>query len=212
MSWDAVIFDFDGVLGQTMEDNFSAWHQACLEFDIELKKDEYFLLEGLNVREVARTILVKNGVSTVHLTQLAELKEQNYLQNNRFALYPGANEILSRLKTRLPLGLVTGAGRRRLEATLPEGFIDQFSAVITGDLVERPKPYPEPYLKAVEALEVKPQNTIAVENAPMGIESAKSAGLYCIAITSTLDASHLGDADTVVASLEEAGAAIADLI
>jgi len=59
--YQAVLFDFDGVIGQTMEDNFQAWAYAFSTINITLKKIEYFLLEGMNTKNVAQTILNKHG-------------------------------------------------------------------------------------------------------------------------------------------------------
>jgi beta-phosphoglucomutase len=66
------------------------------------------------------------------------------------------------------------------------------------------KPHPEPYLKAAKALGVKPSECAVIENAPYGVASAKKAGMFCIAITSSLPKEYLKRADVVVDSLAEA--------
>jgi beta-phosphoglucomutase len=70
--------------------------------------------------------------------------------------------------------------------------------IITGDKVYNCKPHPEPYLNAAKALSVGPLECVVVENAPVGIESAKSAGMYCIAICSTLERRYLEKADMII--------------
>ncbi len=62
------------------------------------------------------------------------------------------------------------------------------------------KPAPEPYLKAVEMLGVPKEQCLVIENAPLGIRSAKSAGLRCIAIPTYLDRDSLKEADVIVDS------------
>ena len=59
-----ILFDFDGVIGRTMEDNYTAWKNVLSQFGIELTKDEYFLLEGVNTIELAKLLLSKNGKAT----------------------------------------------------------------------------------------------------------------------------------------------------
>jgi len=59
---------------------------------------------------------------------------------------------------------------------------------------------PEPYLKAVEMLKVAKQECIVIENAPMGVESAKRAGLYCIAIPTYVDPGMLKNADIIISN------------
>lgn len=83
---------------------------------------------------------------------------------------------------------------------LPEA---DFDVVITAESVERKKPAPDPYLKAVEMLGLRREECLVIENAPAGITSAKRAGLRCLAITTSLPESYLKEADAVLAGLED---------
>ena len=69
--------------------------------------------------------------------------------------------------------------------------------------VKKGKPHPEPYLKAAEALSLKPAQCLVVENAPFGIESAKRAGMFCVAVATSLPKEYLKGADTVVDELSQ---------
>jgi len=81
--------------------------------------------------------------------------------------------------------------------------------VVTGDSVERRKPQPDPYLAGLKGIgNGLKGESVAVENAPAGIESAKRAGLKCIAITTTLSDEQLRDADLIVRHHHE----LADII
>ncbi len=68
---------------------------------------------------------------------------------------------------------------------------------MTADDVKKGKPDPEPYLKALHHLGSKPESSVVIENAPMGIRSAKSAGLTCYAIETSLSGEYLHEADLV---------------
>jgi beta-phosphoglucomutase len=81
---------------------------------------------------------------------------------------------------------------------LPSDFLSRFSVVVTRETVTNTKPHPEPYLKASGTLGVKPSMCLAVENAPLGIKSAKSAEMLCVAICTTLEGENLEEADIVV--------------
>ena len=70
-----------------------------------------------------------------------------------------------------------------------------FSAIITSDDVSFGKPNPEPYIKALNKLNLSSHQCIVIENAPLGIEAAKSAGITCFALETTLDRSYLTNAD-----------------
>ena len=58
----AVIFDFDGVIADTMNDNFKAWQYAFLKYNIQIEKKAYFLLEGMGPTSIANYFLDKNSV------------------------------------------------------------------------------------------------------------------------------------------------------
>jgi beta-phosphoglucomutase-like phosphatase (HAD superfamily) len=78
-----------------------------------------------------------------------------------------------------------------------------FDCIITSEEAVNSKPHPEPYLKASSGLKIAPKECLVIENAPLGIEAAKSAGMKVVAITSTLAREKLKSADWVVDSLSE---------
>jgi beta-phosphoglucomutase len=75
--------------------------------------------------------------------------------------------------------------------------------VITADDVEHGKPDPEPYWRAIQKLHVAPSEALVIENAPLGIRSAKSAGAAVVAITTTLAPHYLREADFIVHDFAE---------
>lgn len=199
-----VLFDFDGVLAKTMEDNFRAWRKALGDFGAELEPQDYFPLEGLPLSELAHRFCKKNNIDARHREELIRKKERYYLQNHQFQLYPQVPEFIDCLKTRqIPIGIVSAGLYDRLLQSVPEDFLNKFNAIITGDKTRRGKPFPDPYLKGAEELNVGISNCVVIENAPLGIESAKKAGAYCIAVCSTLDAEVLSAADEIVKEIKD---------
>jgi beta-phosphoglucomutase len=76
-----------------------------------------------------------------------------------------------------------------------------FDVIVTGDDTDKGKPDPDPYLKGIRKLGLNRLDCVVVENAPLGIRSAKEAGVdYVIAVTTTLDASYLQEADDIMES------------
>jgi beta-phosphoglucomutase-like phosphatase (HAD superfamily) len=75
--------------------------------------------------------------------------------------------------------------------------------MITADDVTLTKPDPEPYLKAISRLNLKPENCIVVENSILGIESAKKSSCICFALETTLKKSYLSQADEIFSSHKE---------
>ena len=97
---------------------------------------------------------------------------------------------------------MTGTRLDVVKKVLQAGLENIFEVIVTGEMVNRGKPNPEPYLKAVDELKVTKEDCVVVENAPAGITSAKSAGLTCIAVQTSLSEEYLQDADKVFKDIE----------
>ncbi len=78
-----------------------------------------------------------------------------------------------------------------------------FEATVTGDEVKRGKPHPQPFLKALKIMGLQPNDVVVIENAPFGITAAKRAGLFCIALETSLPKKYLTNADKVVKSFKD---------
>jgi beta-phosphoglucomutase len=199
----AVIFDFDGTLARTMEDNFRAWERAVAEYGLRIRPMDYYPWEGLSVYEVPAKLFGTYGREAPDPKELVKKKEAYYKESNTFSFYPGALEAIDALgRNGVKTAVVTAALYERLRHTVPAEILEKFDVLVTGEDTPRGKPSPEPYLKAVEKLGLAPEDCLAVENAPLGIESAKRAGLYCAAVCSTLDRSYLESADELYDSIE----------
>ena len=83
------------------------------------------------------------------------------------------------------------------------GIESYFEAIITGREVTESKPSPQVFLLAAQRLGVEPANSIVFEDAVAGVKAAKSAGMHCVAITSTHSREKLAEADLIVDSLAE---------
>ena len=200
----AVLFDFDGVIGKTMEDSCRAWETACAEAGLSFDREAFYLAEGMKAIEFARTVLLKHGRDLADAHALVSRKNELYRSNNSFAFYGGIEALMQRLRgSGVKVGVVSGGSRARLLSGEAGKLLRSCDAVITGDDLTQGKPAPEGYQKAAEALKVAPADCLVVENAPLGIESAKTAGMSCIGVCSTLARKHLEQADRVVADHDE---------
>jgi beta-phosphoglucomutase len=198
-----ILFDFDGTLADTMEDNFIAWKNAFSDYGINIKREDYFPLEGMKLIEVAKEISRKYEKNIIP-DSIVEFKNNYYLENHSFRLYPGVQELIEKMKNKKRLiAIVSASPRKKLEKTVPEEFLRKFDAIVSGDDVNKGKPDPEPYLIAMKKLNATPKDCIVIENAPLGIKSAKSAGIYCVAITTTLEEKYLVEADRIVKNFYE---------
>ncbi len=195
----AVLFDFDGVIAKTMEDNFLAWQHAFKMKGANISHEDYMPLEGASLNEIVRIISEKYNLFDLDVAEMIARKEEHFERNHSFSFYSGVLEFINELKSKgIKIAIVTAAHKYRLFSTTPNDFLEKFDTIITGDNFKIGKPEPDPYLAGLNSLEVGSEESIVIENAPLGIKSAKSAGMFCIAISSTLDKNYLKEADVVV--------------
>lgn len=94
---------------------------------------------------------------------------------------------------------MTGAIRQNIEPVTGKELLENFDVIIPGHEVANTKPHPEPYLTAARKLDVQPNECLVIENAPLGIRAAKLAGMYCIAVKTTIkNEIQLHEADSIV--------------
>ena len=196
----AVLFDFDGTLADTMHMHLLAWKKALSRHNINISADDYFPYEGMGMHELAVKFAQVSLLTDAQINELVEEKKRIYKsQNQKIKFYNGVNEFLNKLiKRNIRIGIVTASHMDQLVGTVGDEFLSCFDAIVTGDMVLRNKPYPDPYLCGAEKIQVHADECIVVENAPMGIRAAKAAKMFCIAIASTLPQSNLILADEVV--------------
>ncbi len=201
----AILFDFDGVIVKSMESHYEGWRRTLAEYGIDMSPEELFILEGQTLETVASQIARKFNIPHEEMPRLIERKQYHYDQVKRLESYPNLIEVLQWAKEKgLKIGLVTGSTRQQVEEVLENfGIRHYFDAIVTADDKVENKPSPEPYLRAAHLLQVEPEECVVIENAPLGIRSAKNAGMKCIAITTTLPVAFLKEADVVVYDFQE---------
>lgn len=141
-------------------------------------------LVGLGLEDSARIFQgagVRMGVRAIidHLTD--EVMRQ--LAQTGVPFRPGARELLADLRSAgIKTALVTMSMRRMADTVVDLIDFDAFDIVIAGDDATRPKPFPDPYLQACEALGVTPDETVAIEDSPNGLRSAVASGAAVIGV------------------------------
>lgn len=198
----AVLFDFDGVIANTLTYHVQAWQQVFAAHGVEILAEDVCLLEGQLAEEIGRQLAEQKGVSLTEnmLREMVRQKRAIYNQITQAMVYPAARRLIDYLKENaLKIALVTGALRQNVETVTGKEFLTQFDAIIAGNDVARTKPHPDPYLAAAEKLNVPPEECLVIENAPLGIRAARLAGMFCIALKTTIrDDAQLSEADLIV--------------
>jgi beta-phosphoglucomutase len=205
----AVVFDFDGVLADSEPLHLSAYQEVLASIGSALPREEYYARYlGYDDEGMFRALSEARGLDLDAAQIGALVAEKSRIMESLMAgssvLYPGAADCVRRLGATWPLGIASGALRHEIEAVLqPHGLAPLFRFIVAAGDTQSGKPLPDPYQRAAALHGVQPASCVAIEDSRWGIESAKSAGLWCVALTHTYPVSELLDADAIVGSLAE---------
>jgi beta-phosphoglucomutase len=214
----AIVFDFDGVLADSEPLHFDAFRRVLAAHGVVLTREEYdakYL--GFDDAGAFGAILRDRHQSPDAAAIEALVEEKLHVfedvVGNRNVLFPGASECVRRLGASLPLAIASGALTQDIDLILSgTGLRDAFEVVVGAEHTPRSKPHPDPYALAVRLLQERGRvpsgaaaaaGCVAIEDSRWGIQSAKAAGLRCIAVTTSYEARDLTEADLVVDSLDE---------
>ncbi len=202
----AIIFDMDGVIIDSMPYHFLAWYEALRAYGVRVSCFDVYTKEGENWEKTLKDLLVRAGIRPKKsLLKEIFLKRQKIFKSyfKRF-IFKGADDFLVCLKDKgYILGLVTGSPLQEVHKILPLKILSLFDSVVAGNQVKRGKPHPEPYIKCAKSLGLRPAQCVVIENAPFGIESAQKAGMFCIALTTSLPREYLKKADIIADDLTD---------
>jgi HAD superfamily hydrolase (TIGR01509 family) len=169
---EAALFDMDGLLLDTEVLYIEAMQQAARSLGREMALDFCHSMVGVPARECTLMIEAYYGQGF----SIEEFRGRFYqllhgLLDAGIPLKPGVVELLDFLAGRgLPLAVATSSERRTAERHLSHaGLLDRFTALVTRDDVERPKPHPDIYLEAARRLGAAPERCIAFEDSNIGL-------------------------------------------
>ena len=209
----AIVFDCDGVLIDSEPVHYIAFKKTLGSIGAilteELYKERYLAMDD------------RGAFSKFFQDQGAPLppEELERLMNQKAAVFeelvgtegilpfPAVPELVMALSQRYPLAIASGARKHELEILLETaGIRPYFEAVISADDVERGKPDPESYLRAIDALNasgkrptaIRPEECVVIEDSKEGVTSAHGAGMKCVAVATSYPAFELSRADLVV--------------
>ncbi len=197
------LFDMDGVVLDSMHYHALSWIEVGLKYGLKFSKEEIFLYEGAFEKEIVKDLFEKKGVpfSEEFFRKLIEDYKRIFKIKYAWRInpFPEIPRILHFLKScGKRLAIVTSSSKEFIHEVLKNGIKDFFDVIITAEDVKRRKPYPDPYLAGLEKLDASPESALVIENSPAGVRAAKLAGLPCIAISTTLPATFLKEADFIV--------------
>ena len=196
----------DGTIVNSLPFHKLAWIETFKKRGKDFTDDDFKWANGRRNEEIIPHFMGQN-LSWKEVNLIANEKEatfRRFVKENIKAL-PGTVELIHSLATaKMQLALVSSTPKENIELiTKTLGIKKYFSLFINGDDVKEGKPSPQAFLLAAKNLGVEPKNCVVMEDAIVGVQAAKRAGMYCIAITNTYPREAIAEADIVVNSLEE---------
>jgi beta-phosphoglucomutase len=205
----AVLWDVDGTLVDTAELHFQAWVQLAREIDMPFTRADFAGTFGWRNPEIIPK-LFGSHYTTEQIDQIGNRKESLYRTEAEkgVALLPGVAALLDAIQAAGGVQAIgSSAPRRNVELLLRmTQTAAHFRAIVAMEDTRRGKPDPQVFLLAAQALGVPPARCIVFEDAPVGIQAAKAAGMRAVGVTfiqhHPAEKLHAAGADLVVPTWE----------
>lgn len=186
-----ILFDNDGVLVETEKWYFRA-NEVILE-SMGLKLEEDFYKEIMIKGESAFLLAEQHGFSSIEVEKARAKRNelyQHYIQTEDIEI-KGVKEIITELKEKYSMGIVTSALRQDFELIhANRGIKEHMNFVLCSGEYTRSKPHPDPYLEGLALLGGTKEEAIVVEDSQRGLESAHSAGIDCVIVYNHFTTDH----------------------
>ena len=195
-----LLFDMDGVLISSTGSVERCWKRWCKLYGMPNAND-FEVPHGKRAVDIVR--MLKPEFDDAEVAEGLRIIEDLELEDtDDLTVLPGTKSLLGRLPPER-WAIVTSATRRLLLGRLAAEGLPVPERLISGDMVERGKPDPEPYRRGAELLGFAPVECVVVEDAPSGVGAGIAAGCRVLGVLGTHEASELREATWIVESLEE---------
>lgn len=200
-----VLWDMDGVIVDTGDAHYDSWKNTLKRYNLPCTRDFFNETFGMNNRGVIALILGRPGTDE-EVEAIAGLKEELFREDikGRLAPLPGVPYWLDRFaRAGFPQAVASSAPIENVDAIIDDlGLRPKFAALVSGS--ELPgKPDPSTFLLAARTIGVPPESCLVIEDAKVGVQAAKRAGMRCVAVCTTHPAHELAGADLVVDRLSD---------
>lgn len=198
----AFLFDMDGTIVDNMGFHTDAWVEFFKRRARSIDRDAFFLATaGRHGREIIRDEMGEH-LSEEEVVALNSEKEVVYreLYGPHLKTVDGFDALIAQARADgVKLAVATAAQNSNVTFTLDGlDLRKQFDAIVTAADVPRGKPHPDVFLEAARRVGAQPENCIVFEDAPLGVEAARRAGMRCVVITTTLPAASFAEFDNVI--------------
>ena len=181
MHFEALIFDCDGTLADTMPLHWQAWQVIQDRHGFQFPEDRFYSLGGVPSREIL-TMLKTEQRLEINPIAVALEKEETYLEMMGHVQPIHATVEIARAHAgRLPMAVASGGTRTIIGLVLESlGIRNLLQAVVTSEDVQRQKPAPDIFLEAARRLGVDPRRCRAYEDTDLGMQAIRTAGMDAV--------------------------------
>ena len=196
----SALLDMDGIVVDSMKHHAEVWQHVLHAYGLDVELLDIYIREGMSGVESVKDIYKEKGIEIPDEEVFSEmlLQKHSLFEDRKIFLFPVAIDIIKFLKSKnIKIGLVTGSMKRTITHLIPNDILSYFDITVADEDVKKGKPDPEPYKAGLKKIGGTNGDTLVIENAPLGIKSAKSAGLVCFAVKTTLGDEYLSEADKI---------------
>ncbi|WP_443084015.1 HAD family hydrolase [Verrucosispora sp. WMMA2121] len=179
----AYLFDCDGTIVDSMPQHYTAWRDTLDRWGCAFPEDLFYAWAGRPSADIVVALNEQHGLDMPVETVVAH-RETRFQQLLPTATgIPGVLRHIDDAHGRIPFAVVSGSTREAVTASLDAlGILDRFDVLVCAGDYARPKPDPEPFLRAAELLGVPPTSCLVFEDADLGIEAATAAGMAAVRV------------------------------
>jgi len=178
-----LVFDCDGTIADTMPLHYQAWVEALRDHRAEFPEALFYEMAGIPTVRIIEILNERHGYA-IPVQEAADHKESLYVKLiDRVEPIEPVVRLVRAYAGKLPMAVATGATRAICSKTLRSlHLLDHFRAIVTADDVARGKPAPDIFLEAARQLDVPPGECYAFEDADLGLQAARAAGMTAVDI------------------------------
>ena len=181
--FEAVIFDMDGTLIDTMPAHMIGWQKTGEVHGFPYDADWHYSLGGVPTLGTAKLIVERYKLD-LDPQLLAKTKKDLWEKlKTEPVVFAETFAVFKDLLGQKPVAVGTGSEKNHAIEVLGEtGILENLNALVTADDVENGKPHPETFLKAAQQMGVNPANCVVFEDTQIGRQAALDAGMQCILV------------------------------
>ncbi len=179
---EGLIFDLDGTLSDSIPLHLHTWQIVCKHYDCHFDENIITEITGMPTIRFAERVIAENNLQGVDPNELVSMKQQAFWdRSDLLKPIPVVVDLVHQYHGKIPIAIGTGASRQSADVQLNALGLDKyFDIIVSANDVSNHKPEPDTFLKCAELMQVAPEKCQVLEDGVLGMQAAKTAGMYLI--------------------------------